>query len=64
MTKQPELSGTEKELIEALKIALPYIKKVAATQPTEMGRAQRKFQAVKDVEKIAGLIAVLSGAAR
>lgn len=40
------------DLLSALKLALPYVQKVAATAPTEYGRMQRQMQAVKDVRAI------------
>lgn len=48
---------TQIELLAALKLALPYVQKVAATIPTEMMRQQRQRQACADVAKIRAAIA-------
>jgi hypothetical protein len=45
------------ELIAALKLALPYVEKVAATAPTEMERQRRQRQACKDAEAIRAILA-------
>ena len=45
------------ELLAALRMALTYVQKVAATSPTNPDRATRQRQAVRDVAKIQRLIA-------
>jgi len=47
-----ETTPREGDLVAALRIALPYVQKIAATAPTEMLRQQRQIQAVKDVRII------------
>jgi hypothetical protein len=48
-------------LLAMLKLALPYVEKVAATAPTEMARQQRQRQASKDAAAIRALIAKVEG---
>jgi hypothetical protein len=45
------------DLLEALKLALPYVEKIAATAPTEYGRMKRRLQAVGDAKTIRAAIA-------
>ncbi len=47
-------------LRETLKLALPYVQRVAAQQPTTPSRMQRKMQAEKDVKTINAAIAAAS----
>jgi hypothetical protein len=51
------MTETTNELLTALKLALPYVRKVAATAPTEMNRQQRQVEAVKAVRAIEAAIA-------
>jgi hypothetical protein len=44
------------EMLTALKLALPYVQRVAATAPTEMGRMQRQIEAVRAVRAIEAVI--------
>lgn len=46
-------------VLAALKLALPYVEKVAATVPFEMNRQMRQRQAVKDAATIRKAIAEL-----
>ena len=39
---------TQRELLAALRAALPYVSRVASTQPTEGPRVLRQMAAVKD----------------
>jgi hypothetical protein len=48
---------TQAELIESLKLALPYVEKVANTAPTTPSRTLRKMQAIKDANAIREAIA-------
>lgn len=57
------LAAASPELYEALILALPYVQKVAATQPTEMNRQQRQFQAAKEVRRIRAVLAKACGEA-
>lgn len=45
------------DLLNALKVALPYVERVAATQPFEMNRQQRQRQAIADLVVIRAAIA-------
>lgn len=45
------------DLIAALRTALPYVERIAATAPTEMNRQQRQRQAVRDAEMIRAVLA-------
>jgi len=56
-----EAEAERDELLAALKISLSYVEKVAATRPTEMTRAQRKFQAVRDADAIRAAISEVEG---
>jgi len=49
------------ELLATLKLALPYVQKIAATMPTEMERQRRQQQAVKDVATIKAAITKAEG---
>lgn len=48
-------------LVAALKLALPYAQRVAATAPTEPARMQRQIQARRDVDAIQVAIANVEG---
>jgi hypothetical protein len=50
-------TATEAELIAALKLALPYVRKVAGTAPTTFTREMRRLQACKDVCAVEAAIA-------
>lgn len=45
------------EIVAALKLALPYVQKIAATAPTTASREHRRLQACKDVRVIEAAIA-------
>lgn len=47
------------QLIEALKVALPYVERVAATAPTEPSRLHRRRQAAADAAMIRNLLAAV-----
>jgi hypothetical protein len=45
------------DLIAALRLALPYVQKVASTAPTTFSREQRRLQACKDARAIQAVLA-------
>lgn len=51
------------EMLNALRMALPYVEKVASTSPTEPARFARKLRATKDVTVIRAIISKVEGAA-
>lgn len=56
-----DLIAAAPELLAALKTALPYAQKVAATAPTEPARIERQRKAVKAVSAICAAIAHAEG---
>lgn len=50
------------EMLNALRMAIPYIEKVASTSPTEPARIARQLRAAKDVTVIRTIIAKVEGA--
>jgi len=50
------------DLVAMLKMALPYVERVAATAPTEYGRQVRQRQACRDADAIRAAIAKTGGA--
>ena len=52
---------TINELAAALRLARPYVQRVAETAPTEMNRQKRQQQAIKDLRAIDELLAKAEG---
>lgn len=48
-------------LLKALKLALPYVQKVAATAPTELERVRRQRQAASDAAALVSIIQTVEG---
>jgi hypothetical protein len=45
------------DLIDALRTALPYVERIAATAPTEMNRQRRQQEAARDARVIREILA-------
>lgn len=51
------LSPLELEMVAALEAALPFVERIANTQPTEAGRRERQIKATKALMAMLAVIA-------